>query len=58
MAKREREEEFEVSEVVPLQPLSRLHSPLSTTIFTNISATIRLLLYDIIDEGGTLHGAC
>ena len=32
MAKREREEEFEVSEVAPLQPLSRcllLHSPLS-----------------------------
>ena len=40
MAKREREEEFEVSEVAPLQPLSlafsygRLHSPLSVQCYT------------------------
>ena len=42
MAKREREEEFEVSEVAPLQPLSlafsygRLQSPFSVLLYNDL----------------------
>ena len=41
MAKREREEEFEVSEVAPLQPLSRYSLLLRYTLHCQYSATVQ-----------------
>ena len=67
MAKREREEEFEVSKVAPLQPLSRYSLLLQslalsivycTTIFTNISATTTAVLYNDLYQYQCYYYCC